>query len=123
MIVLKYLNWVVVIIWQDGYVYFFDGVKDMFKFLYDLFKYVFGYCKQDIVGIYVIDFYNLVCMDVCWVFYVIGFDVFGLMGYEFVLFVNQVDVDDFLKDYKGKWILFFDQVMLGFFVILDVGKF
>lgn len=39
MLVSKYPNWVAVVTWKDGHAHFFDGAKDMFKFLGDLAKY------------------------------------------------------------------------------------
>lgn len=123
MIVSKYPNWVAVITWQDGHAHFFDGAKDMFKFLHDLPKYAPGHRKQDIAGIHVTDFYNLARMDARRALYVIGSDVLGPMGHEFVPLANQADADDFLKDHKGKRILSFDQVTPDLPVTLDAGKF
>ena len=39
MLVSKYPNWVAVVVWKDGHAHFFDGAKDMFKFLHDLPKF------------------------------------------------------------------------------------
>jgi copper chaperone NosL len=63
MLVAKYPNWVATITWKDGHAHFFDGAKDMFKFLHDLAKYAPGHRKEDIAGIYVTDFYNLERID------------------------------------------------------------
>ncbi|MBS1144482.1 MAG: putative lipoprotein involved in nitrous oxide reduction [Proteobacteria bacterium] len=63
MLVSKYPNWVAVVTWKDGHAHFFDGAKDMFKFLHDLAKYAPNHRKDDIAGIYVTDFYNLERID------------------------------------------------------------
>lgn len=123
MLVSKYPNWVAVVTWKDGHAHFFDGAKDMFKFLHDLAKYAPNHRKEDITGIYVTDFYNLERMDARKAIFVIGSDVLGPMGHEFVPLANQTDADDFNKDHKGKRILRFDQVTREMPFALDSGKF
>ena len=123
MIVSKYPNWVAVVTWKDGHAHFFDGSKDMFKFLHDLPKFAPGHKKEDITGIFVTDFYNLERMDARKALFVTGSDVLGPMGHEFVPLANKADADDFLKDHKGKKIIAFDQVTPEMPVALDAGKF
>lgn len=123
MLVSKYPNWVAVVTWKDGHAHFFDGAKDMFKFLHDLPKFVPGHRKEDIATIYVTDFYNLERMDARKALFVIGSDVLGPMGHELVPLANKADADDFLKDHKGKKILPFDRVTPDIFSALDAGKF
>jgi nitrous oxide reductase accessory protein NosL len=123
MLVSKYTNWVAVVTWKDGHAHFFDGAKDMFKFLHDLPKYAPNHRKEDIVGIFVTDFYNLERIDARKALFVIGSDVLGPMGHEFVPLASKVDADDFLKDHKGKRIIAFDRVTANIPVALDSGKF
>ena len=104
MLVSKYPNWVAVVTWKDGHTHFFDGSKDMFKFLHDLPKFAPGHKKEDITGIFVTDFYNLERMDARKALFVTG-------------------SDDFLKDHKGKKIIAFDQVTPEIPVALDAGKY
>ncbi len=110
MLVSKYPNWIAVVAWKDGHIHFFDGAKDMFKFLMDLGKYAPGHRKEDISGIYVTDFYNLERIDARKALFVIGSDVLGPMGRELVPLASQGDAEDFLKDHKGKRILSFEAV-------------
>jgi nitrous oxide reductase accessory protein NosL len=112
-----------VVTWKDGHSHFFDGSKDMFKFLHDLPKFAPGHRKEDITGIYVTDFYNLERMDARKALFVTGSDVLGPMGHEFVPLANKADADDFLKDHKGKKIIAFDRVTADLPVALDAGKF
>jgi nitrous oxide reductase accessory protein NosL len=123
MLVSKYPNWVAVVTWKNGHSHFFDGSKDMFKFLHDLPKFAPGHRKEDITGIYVTDFYNLERMDARKALFVTGSDVLGPMGHEFVPLANKADADDFLKDHKGKKIIAFDQVTPDLPIALDAGKF
>lgn len=102
MIVSKYPNWVATVLYKDGHAHHFDGAKDMFKYLQDLPKYAPGHRKDDIKAIAVTDFYNLGKVDAHQAYFVIGSDVLGPMGHEFVPLASKMDADDFLKDHKGK---------------------
>jgi nitrous oxide reductase accessory protein NosL len=61
-------------------------------------------------AIWVTDFYNLQAVDARKALYVIGSDVLGPMGHEFVPLVTKDDAADFLKEHKGRRILTFEQV-------------
>ena len=110
MLVSKYPNWVATIVYKDGHADHFDGAKDMFKFWHEPAKYAAGHRREDMVAIRVTDFYNLQPVDARKAFYVIGSDVLGPMGHEFVPLATREDAADFLKDHKGRRILSFDQV-------------
>ena len=123
MIVSKYPNWVATVLYKDGHAHHFDGAKDMFKYLQDLQKYAPGHRKEDIQAIAVTDFYNLGKVDARQAWFVIGSDVLGPMGHEFVPLANKMDADDFLKDHKGKRALTFDQITSKSVEQVDNGKF
>jgi len=123
MVVSKYPNWIAVVVWRDGHAHFFDGAKDMFKFLFDLPRYAPGHSAQDIASIHVTDFYNLERIDARQAFYVIGSDVYGPMGHEFVPLATAEDASDFLREHKGKKLLRFSQVTARLPFRLDDGKF
>lgn len=122
MLVSKYPNWVAVVTWKDGHAHFFDGAKDMFKFLGNLDKYARGHRKEDIGGIYVTDFYNLERIDARQALYVAGSDVLGPMGHELVPLANKADAADFMKDHKGRKTLAFDGIDADILRNLDSGK-
>lgn len=123
MLVSKYPNWVAVVQYKDGRAHFFDGAKDLFKYLHDLPKYAPGYRREDIVVIQVTDYYSLMRIDARKAFFVIGSDVLGPMGHELVPLASRADADDFLKDHKGKCILGFAEVTRELLFKLDDGKF
>jgi copper chaperone NosL len=123
MLVSKYPNWTAIVTWKDGHTHFFDGAKDLFKFLHDLPKYAPGHRKEDIAGIYVTDFYNLERINARKAVFVVGSDVLGPMGHELVPLTNKADADDFLKDHKGKKTLVFDQVSAEILAEIDLGRF
>ena len=68
-----------------------------------------GHRKVDIKAIAVTDFYDLGQVDARQACFVIGSDVLGPMGHEFVPLVNRMDAEEFLKDHKGERALTFDQ--------------
>ena len=123
MLVSKYPNWVAVVTWKDGHAHFFDGAKDMFKFLGDLAKFAPGHRPEDITGIYVTDFYNLERIDARKAYFVTGSDVLGPMGHEFVPLASKADADDFLKDHKGKKLYTFERITPALANGLDNGRF
>jgi nitrous oxide reductase accessory protein NosL len=123
MLVAKYTNWVAVVTWKDGHAHFFDGAKDMFKFLHDLPKYAPGHRQEEISGIYVTDFYNLQRIDARKALFVIGSDVLGPMGHEFVPLETRADAEEFLKEHKGRRILGFAEIGPGLPAEVDSGKF
>ncbi|MBU3697490.1 nitrous oxide reductase accessory protein NosL [Dechloromonas sp.] len=123
MLVSKYPNWVAVVTWKDGHAHFFDGAKDMFKFLNDLPKFAPKHRKEYIAGIFVTDYYNLERIDARKSLFVTGSDVLGPMGHELLPLATRADADDFIKEHKGKRILAFDQIGPKLPYDLDDGKF
>lgn len=123
MLVAKYPNWVAVALWKDGHAHYFDGAKDLFKFLQDLSKFAPGHRREDLAGLYVTDFYNLERIDARKALYVMGSDVLGPMGHELVPLASRADADDFMKDHKGKRLLSFEQVGREVVQQVDGGKF
>ena len=123
MLVSKYPNWVATIVYKDGHAHHFDGAKDMFKFWFDPPKYVAGHSRDMITSIWVTDYYGLQKIDARKAWYVIGSDILGPMGHEFVPLATQADADDFMKEHKGKRVLTFDQITKEMPARLDEGKF
>lgn len=122
MLVSKYPNWTAIVTYKDGHAHFFDGAKDMFKYLADIQKYAPGHKLEDISGMWVTEFYGLTRIDARKAVYVIGSDVLGPMGHELVPLESQGDAADFLKEHKGKRTLAFEQVTAAITSRLDRGK-
>jgi nitrous oxide reductase accessory protein NosL len=123
MLVSKYPHWVATIVYKDGHAHHFDGAKDMVKFWYDPPKYAAGHSREMMDRVVVTDYYNLALIDAKTALYVIGSDVLGPMGHEFVPLASMADAEDFMKEHKGKRILRFDQIAKEMPVQLDNGKF
>lgn len=123
MLVSKYPNWVAIALYRSGHAHFFDGAKDMFKYLQGLSKYAPGRRKEDLAALYVTEFYGLTKIDARKAFYVIGSDVLSPMGHELVPLETRADAEEFLKDHKGNRILAFEQVTVDIINVIENGAF
>ncbi len=123
MLISKYPNWTAKVIYRDKSAHFFDGAKDMFKYLNELDKYAKGHRKEDIAELVVTEFYGLTKIDARKAFYVSGSDVLGPMGHELVPLETRADAEEFLKDHKGKQIYTFEQITPELITKIDNGKF
>ena len=123
MLVSKYPNWVATIVYKDGHTHHFDGAKDMFKFWHEPAKFAAGHRREDMAAIWVTDFYGLARIDAKKALYVIGSDVLGPMGHEFIPLANAEDAAEFARDHKGRRTLRFDQVVRGMAEQIDDGRF
>lgn len=107
MFVAKYPDWLAAVRLRDGSHVYFDGAKDMFKFLHDVKKYDPGRRPDDIQAIAVMDYYGLAWIDARKAWYVLGSDVYGPMGRELIPLEKEADAREFLKDHKGTRIIRF----------------
>lgn len=103
MFVAKYPDWITQIILPDGAYYYYDGVKDMFKHL----KEMFGYIPANGVAppyaeCWVLDYYSLEKVNGSKAFYVAGSSVYGPMGKELIPFDQKDAAEEFAHDYGGK---------------------
>lgn len=110
MFVHKYPEWVAQVHFRDGTRLFFDGAKDLFKFLAGPDKYSPGRRIQDVEAIFVTDYYSLEPVEAKGAFYVVGSDVYGPMGRELIPFSMEEEARAFLKDHSGKTVLSYPQV-------------
>ncbi len=110
MFVNKYPEWLAQIRLKDSKIFFFDGAKDMFKFLSQPNKYMPGTDPKDVKEIYVTDYYSLESIDGKTALYVIGSNVYGPMGKELIPFHKEEDAEEFLRDHGGKRVLRFQEV-------------
>ncbi len=112
MFVAKYPHWIATVVWKDGTVAHFDGAKDLLFYLHQLPKYAAGRTTGDVVTMAVTEFYDLRRIDARQAYYVVGSDVLGPMGREFVPFASQADADEFLRDHHGMRVLRFQDITL-----------
>jgi copper chaperone NosL len=119
MFVAKYPDFVDQIVFKDGSHAFFDGVKDMMKYYFDLPKYNPGKTKADIAAILVTDYYSLKLVDGLKAWYVAGSDVYGPMGKELMPFKDEAAAKEFNVDHKGTAILSFQDITPALIKTLD----
>jgi nitrous oxide reductase accessory protein NosL len=105
-------KWVAQIAFKDDLYVFFDGAKDMFKYLLDMKKYNPAKTKEDIAEVYVTDYYSVEAIDAHHAYFVIGSDVKGPMGAELVPFKKEDEAKKFLTDHKGQKIVQIKDVTL-----------
>ncbi|MFT7859912.1 MAG: nitrous oxide reductase accessory protein NosL [Sulfurimonas sp.] len=97
----KYPTWIAKIHYNKE-TFAFDGIKDMFKYYFEH--------QKEIRHILVQDYYTQKTLDAKKAFFVIGSDVYGPMGNEFLAFETLDSAKKFLLDHKGRKILEFDEI-------------
>lgn len=110
MFVAKYPDWFAQITFNDGSYAFFDGVKDMMKYYFDIPKYKPGKKTSDIVAMFVTEYYSMKVMDGPKAYYVVGGDVYGPMGRELIPFAQESAAKEFMRDHRGKSLLKFPEI-------------
>lgn len=110
MFVSKYPEFLSAIRFTDGSYAWFDGPKDLFRFLLGLKRFAPARRPEEVEAVLVKEYYSLESVDGRKAFYVTGSDVYGPMGKELVPFRREEDARQFLKDHKGKSILRFREV-------------
>ncbi len=110
MFVAKYPDWTTAVLFKNGSHVFFDGTKDMFKYLFDLKRYDPLRKAADIEDVMVRDYYRLEWLSAHKAWYVLDSDVYGPMGRELIPLALEADAREFLRDHKGKKILRFTDV-------------
>jgi len=115
MFVHKYKKWAAKGVDNNGKIYFFDGAKDMFK-------YYFTY-KDSMKYLLVSDYYTLEPIDAKEGYFVVGSDVYGPMGHEFIPFKERKKAELFAKEHGGVKILSFSEINRDMPKKLDVGSF
>jgi len=110
MFVAKYVNWIAIAEFDDGSLVFFDGPKDMFKYLFDIARFDPSKEGRETSAVFVTDYYSTELIDGKEAFYVAGGDVVGPMGPELVPFVTREDAEEFLRDHRGERILSYDEI-------------
>lgn len=110
MFVSKYPDFVCVVIFRDGARVYFDGAKDLFKYLFNPKKYDPSRRAEDIAEIHVTDYYRMSLVEGRKAYYVVGSDVYGPMGKELIPFGGKAEAEEFLRDHRGRAIVTFDAV-------------
>lgn len=114
MFVYKYPDYLAQVIYRNGPAVYFDGAKDMFKFLLAP-----GRDRSEVAALYVTEYYRLTPIDARKAHFVTGSDVYGPMGKELIPFETRKDAEEFLRDHRGKNIFTFDEITMSILKGLD----
>lgn len=107
MFVLPHPNWLASAVFADGSRYFFDGPKDLFKFLAEPSKYAPATAGVPLETCQVTEYYTLQRVNAEDVFFVTGSDVLGPMGTELVPVAGAEALKTFIRDHGHEQILRF----------------
>lgn len=110
MFVAPYPAWVAQVGFEDGTAAFFDGGKDMFKYLLARDRYLPEKRQIQIAAIWVTDYYELEPIEARAAFFVMGSDVLGPMGHELVPLASMAAAEEFKGDHGGTRIVRFEEV-------------
>jgi copper chaperone NosL len=110
MFVAKYPDFLAQITFKDGSHVFFDGVKDMMKYYFNLARYNPKKKVADIAAVFVTEYYSLSITDGFKALYVEGSDVYGPMGRELIPFKNEAEAKEFMKDHAGVSLVVFSGI-------------
>lgn len=110
MFVAPYPAWVAQVAFEDGTGAFFDGSKDMFKYLLARDRYLPDKRQVQIAAIWVTDYYELEPIDARGALFVLGSDVLGPMGHELVPLATTAAAEEFKRDHGGARIVHFEEV-------------
>jgi nitrous oxide reductase accessory protein NosL len=119
MFVAKYPDFLAQIVYTDDSRVFFDGVKDLLKYYFNLKKYSPGKTPADMEAIYVTDYYRLEFIDGRQAWYVLGSDVYGPMGKELIPFEKKTEALEFKRDHRATAVLTFEEIDLNLVKGLD----
>ena len=110
MMVAPYPAWIAQILFVDGSSAFFDGSKDLFKYIVDRSRFAGERSDLEIAAIFVTSYYDLEMISAEGAFFVIGSDTYGPMGPELIPHATLEAAEEFLRDHRGNRIIRFDDV-------------
>jgi len=110
MFVAPYPDWTATILLKDGSQLFFDGAKDLYRYYLSLPNPQDKRGREAIAEIYLTDYYSTRLLPVGELLLVIGSDVYGPMGHEFVPIAGAEAASTFSRDHQGKQVLSFEQL-------------
>lgn len=104
MLVQPHSEWIAQVILADGSALFFDGSRD-------LFKYLLSHRDDDqVAAAFVTSYYDLEPIAATDAFFVLGSDVRGPMGAELVPHPSREAAEEFLSDHGGERIVLYEEV-------------
>jgi nitrous oxide reductase accessory protein NosL len=119
MFVAHFPEWTAQLVLEDDTARFFDGAKDLFKFLLSSDRAERGDDSAPIAAIFVTTYDEREVIDARSAFFVVGSDVLGPMGAELVAHTSSDEAEEFARDHGGIAVVVFDLVDLDLIARLD----
>lgn len=119
MFVKPFPEWTAAVVYRDGHAHYFDGAKDLFKFLQAPGKYG-PHQPENVAGIFVTEYYELSAIEAQGAVFVVGSDVLGPMGRELIPLKAAADAQEFIRDHGGRMVRF-DEITPAVIRTLDPG--
>lgn len=110
MLVGRHLDWLAQIVLAEDEVLWFDGAKDLFRFLLDPEGPPTAARAREVGVAFFTGYYDRKPIRARDAHFVIGSDVLGPMGAELVPLASREEAEEFLRDHGGSGILGFDEV-------------
>lgn len=110
MFVINYPDWMAQVQFDDGLTRFFDGPKDLFRYLFSPDQYDRDHSGTPIRAILVTDYYGLEPIEAREALFVLGADVYGPMGRELIPFRTEDAAREFKVDHRGDLIVTFGEI-------------
>jgi len=110
MFVAPHPEWLAQVVFVDGTAAFFDGAKDMFRYVFARDRYLPERRGREIKAIWVTSYYDVEPVDARTARFVVGSDVLGPMGAELVPFDDDDEAEEFRMDHAGSRIVRFEEV-------------
>jgi len=109
MFVAPYPAWLAAVVLEGQPTLYFDGPKDMFKYLDARIDYHPGMDLPEISAVIVTEYYTQQPVAAEEVFFVSGSDVLGPMGHELVPVAGEQPLETFLQDHGGGLVLVYHE--------------
>jgi len=108
MFVAPHSAWIAVAVLPDGQRAYFDGPKDLFRFLASIGHFHPGVTPEQLKGVWVTDYYTAELLPATEVLFVGGSDVLGPMGADLVAVSGADALETFQRDHGGDRLMRFD---------------
>ena len=108
MYVSLYPAWLAQVVLEDGTVLFFDGSKDLFRYLTARDRFAPEKIDVELAATLVTSYYDVKSIAASEAWFVLGSDVLGPMGAEFVPLRTRTEAQEFVSDHGGRLVRFQD---------------
>ena len=110
MFVAPFPNWMAVAVFEDGEMAYFDGPKDLFRYVFEVSGFAPSHSREQITSLWITEYYSTVLLPAAEAYFITGSDVLGPMGHELVPVQGVGRAKTFLRDHHGKSMVAFEEL-------------